>query len=241
MQQDPFDVVKASVSHNLVSAKASLDNWAAQGHPLHVAHNARSSLNAIAADINDLAETILVVQREPARFRLTAADIQARRSFVATAKESLKELQSTLESGMVAAEKQQRAALFNTSGHSPPFSASKPPLASGAGSNDPNQNLIDNQLGQQQVLMRNQDQQLDQVMNTVSTLKQVAITMGDEIEDQIGLMNDMDHDVDNTQDKLRGAMRRMDHLMKASNDTKATWLIIVLTITLILLIVFVLV
>jgi hypothetical protein len=37
-----------------------------------------------------------------------------------------------------------------------------------------------------QLMMRQQDQQLDSVLNTVSTLKEVALTMGEEIEDQVG-------------------------------------------------------
>ncbi|KAI9168514.1 hypothetical protein H9P43_007887 [Blastocladiella emersonii ATCC 22665] len=189
--QDPFDEVKSSVTEGLAQVRHQLAAWPASGYSPEAARRARSALGTIAADIQDLAETVAVVERDPARFRLTLAEVQARRMFVSTVKN--------------------------------------------------NQQFIEDETGKQALMMRQQDQQLDAVMNTATTLKEIAITMGDEIEDQIGLMADMENEVDTTQDKLRGTLRKLDVILKASEDTKATWLIVILTIVLVLLIVFVLV
>ena len=47
-----------------------------------------------------------------------------------------------------------------------------------------NQDFIESQRNQQQVIMARQDDQLDQVGATVSTLKRIGETIGDELDDQ---------------------------------------------------------
>ena len=48
----------------------------------------------------------------------------------------------------------------------------------------PSRNFEENELQQQQQVMRQQDQQLDQVMHTVVNLKGIAQTMGGELTTQ---------------------------------------------------------
>lgn len=47
-----------------------------------------------------------------------------------------------------------------------------------------NQRFLERQTMQQQVLMNQQDQQLDHVLGTVTTLKELGRTMGRELENQ---------------------------------------------------------
>ncbi len=88
-------------------------------------------------------------------------------------------------------------------------------------------------------LFAQQDQHLEDVSQTVSTLKQVATVMGNELDDQTRLINDLEMDVDNTQTKLTGGLGRMHQFIKDNADTKQQWTICILIACLILLLVFV--
>ena len=102
----------------------------------------------------------------------------------------------------------------------------------------------------QQQLMAKQDEQLDDVMQTVGTLKEVAVVMGREIEDQSKLLDEMEVQVDSTQNKLQAGIKRVNDFIKANAgesilnshilttlDTKQQWTIVGLIIVLIILLI----
>ena len=64
--------------------------------------------------------------------------------------------------------------------------------------------------------MQQQDQQLDGVLDTVFNLKGIAHTMGRELEDQAGLLEDLEMGVDNTQGRLGFAQKKMNEVLKAA-------------------------
>ena len=86
--------------------------------------------------------------------------------------------------------------------------------------NTTNTRFIENEKQQQTQLLRQQDDQLDQVKSTVITLKNVASVMERELEDQSKLLEEMEIQVDTTQDKLTSGLKRVGDFLKdnASNS-----------------------
>ncbi|RMZ88572.1 hypothetical protein DV736_g4204, partial [Chaetothyriales sp. CBS 134916] len=88
----------------------------------------------------------------------------------------------------------------------------------------------------QQVLME-QDDQLDSLSESIGRQRHLAMQVGDELEGQIALLDDVDRGVDRHQTRLDGARRR---LKGVGDKAKANWgmtTIIVLIVILVLLIV----
>ncbi len=54
---------------------------------------------------------------------------------------------------------------------------------------------------------------------------------------RVRLLNEMEHDVDNTSNRLQDGMKRMGDFIKANSDTKQQWCVVILIIILILLVV----
>ncbi|KAI8998208.1 hypothetical protein BC832DRAFT_121742 [Gaertneriomyces semiglobifer] len=124
-----------------------------------------------------------------------------------------------------------RKALFqNQSARSDPYSRVKDDY------NVSNQRFIEREQEQQQLLMRDQDQQLDGVMHTVGNIREIAVVMGRELDDQTNLLTDLEQNVDTTQGKLQLGLRRVNEFIKANADSKQQWTILILIIVLILLI-----
>lgn len=88
-----------------------------------------------------------------------------------------------------------------------------------------------------QQVMRDQDDQLDRLGESIGRQRYLGMQISDELEGQIGLLDEVDRGVDRHQSRLDGAKRRLN---KVGEKAKANWgmtTIIVLIVILILLIV----
>ncbi len=88
-----------------------------------------------------------------------------------------------------------------------------------------------------QQVMQEQDDQLDTLSESIGRQRHLAMQVGDELEGQVALLDEVDRGVDRHQGRLDGAKRR---LKGVSQKAKANWgmtTIIVLIVVLVLLIV----
>ena len=128
--------------------------------------------------MDELDETIKIVQTNPARFQLDHRQISERKRFVADARRTVTEMRSSVNSN--AGDKAARDALLATK-------KSSKTDAYGRTEGDykvSNQRFVEREKEQQQQFMEQQDHQMEDVAVTVSNLKEVARVMGDELEDQ---------------------------------------------------------
>ena len=71
---------------------------------------------------------------------------------------------------------------------------------------------------QQSLLLESQDRLLDGISTTVSTLKNQAGVMGREILDQVGLLDDVEGQVNRSQGKLERANQRMKEFVRKNKS-----------------------
>lgn len=103
-----------------------------------------------------------------------------------------------------------------------------------------NNRFIENEQMAQQQIMREQDYALEGVHSTVRNLREIAITIGDEVDDQRVLLEDLDDHVDTTQDRLQLAMKRLNAVL-AELRKGGTFTIICLIVVLVILLIVVIV
>lgn len=100
-----------------------------------------------------------------------------------------------------------------------------------------NSRFVENEQMQQQQIMREQDYALEGVYNTVQNLREIAITIGDEADDQKVLLDDLDHRVDNTSDRMQLALKRMNAVLAELRKGGTCTIVCLVTVLLILLVV----
>jgi syntaxin 8 len=86
-------------------------------------------------------------------------------------------------------------------------------------------------------VMREQDDQLDQLGESIGRQHQLSIQIGDELDGHVALLDGMDGDVERHQNRLDGARRRLDHFRRKAGDNWSMMTIIGLIILLVILIV----
>lgn len=70
----------------------------------------------------------------------------------------------------------------------------------------------------QQTMMRDQDAGLDLIAKSIARQKEMAFKIGDEIEDQNEMLDDLNEGMDSTNKRL---LRETDHVVKVTNSAKA--------------------
>lgn len=86
-------------------------------------------------------------------------------------------------------------------------------------------------------VMRNQDDQLDRLGESIGRQHQLSIQIGDELDGHVALLDGMDGDVERHQTRLDGARRRLDRFRRRAGENWSMMTIIGLIIILVILIV----
>lgn len=86
-------------------------------------------------------------------------------------------------------------------------------------------------------ILQDQDSQLDQLGESIGRQHQLSIQIGDELEGQVALLDDVDEHVDRHQGRLSTARRRLDKIRRKAGDNWSMMTIIGLIIVLVILIV----
>ncbi|KAJ3135944.1 Syntaxin-10 [Physocladia obscura] len=154
----------------------------------------------ITEDLTDLAGAVAAVASNPARFNLDASAVAQRLDFVARTRRELDEINTTLARKRAAsAQPQVSNSLAPPNIHAKPKSVASSPksdrdllLGNGGKSRSQseqprclnNDKSMDRENSVQQMIMKEQDQQLESVATTVTNMKEIAIVMNHELEDQ---------------------------------------------------------
>ena len=121
-----------------------------------------------------------------------------------------------------------RAALFPSR-----YTDAEPPTAP-----DPTSEMDNQQIHEyHQQVLQEQDDQLDRLGESIGRQRHLSIQIGDELEGQVALLDQVDSGVDRHQSRLDGAKRRLKGVSKKASQNWGMTTIIVLIVVLVLLIV----
>lgn len=85
-------------------------------------------------------------------------------------------------------------------------------------------------------ILDQQDQQLDALGVSIARQRELSMQIGDELDDQVAMLDDVDEQVDRHQGRLDRARRQVGKISRSANDNKQLVAILILIIILILLI-----
>ena len=123
-----------------------------------------------------------------------------------------------------------RNALFGGAGSDPRGAVGPSPRAFGRRDPDQFKDLGNDQiLAVQKKDMEEQDKVLDLLGQSVSRTKQIAYAIGNETDEQLSLLEDIDAKTDKTSKKLRNAKRKVERV-ELNSSTKALWCVIIFLI-----------
>ena len=86
-------------------------------------------------------------------------------------------------------------------------------------------------------MLAEQDEALDRLGTSIGRQRDLSIQIGDELDEHVAMLDEVDRDVDRHQGRLDGARGRIGKIARKANDNKQITTIVILIIILVLLII----
>jgi len=235
MSIDPYHAVQSEIQSSLQAAeqlRASflrIKSTAREGNEeLEWARNElKGTLSALETDLGALEESVKAVEATGARmFGLDDREVIQRRRYVSYVRSQIETMRAEIEGYPKS----------DSAGPSTPRRSNTQSPFSGSGHEPMDEDHQANWARQeQQMMIQQQDQAINSIAGTLSTIAQQAGLMGTEISEHNEMLDDLDHGVDRTSNKLSDAMHRMRKFVRETEERRSGWCITILIAVLLVL------
>ena len=191
---DPFYLVKEEIQESVNKVKALCDRVdrlpEGNGERVRYATSAKSECESVFWQLDELDRATAMAERDFARFKVDASELTSRKRWTAATKATASAL-CDKANGAIEARKRRGAGYHGGDDDG------------GASQRAANDGYIDAQSDQQQTLLRRQDVDLDDISASISRIGQVGLTIGEELDTQGRMLDDLETDVEGTNSRLR--------------------------------------
>jgi hypothetical protein len=200
-----------------------------------------SSLTSLADDLADLVASVKAVESSPAQYGLTTAEVGRRKRLVQEVGGEVDDMREELAKVSSSSSSRRTQKGGGQGDHLPDPSSFAIADGETADGGDTNDYAAEFEREQQVVMMREQDEHLDGVFQTVGNLRRQADDMGRELEEQVEMLEVVDELADRVGGRLQTGMDKLKYVMRRNEDRLSSCCIGVLIVVLIMLLILLLV
>ncbi|XP_017885183.1 syntaxin-6 isoform X2 [Ceratina calcarata] len=199
----------------------------------------RKALRSIEWDLDDLEDTIRILEKNPTKFKIDNKELTVQRSFIEQTREEVKIMKDkmNLSRGRDRDNTARQPLLDNSPARVPVNHGTTKYSKLENEIDSPNRQFLSDTLQQQNDMMRQQDEQLDMMGESIGTLKTVSRQINNELDEQAVMLDEFGNELEVTDSKLDATMKKMAKVLHMSNDRRQWVAIGVLTAILVLLII----
>ncbi|XP_056894649.1 syntaxin-6 [Takifugu flavidus] len=228
--EDPFFVVKGEVQKAVNAAQSLHQRWselllqaggASKEELDWTTNELRNSLRSIEWDLEDLDETISIVESNPRKFHLDIAEMSKRKHFISNTRQIVKEIKEQMSSPADVSmdKKYKNQEKGEHIGQGPVWQHGTDKYSRlDQHLQNANSHFLEEQQAQQQLIAGQQDEQLELVSGTIGVLKNMSERIGVELDEQAVMLDDFSHEVDKTHSKLDNVMKKLAKVSHMTSD-----------------------
>ncbi|KAJ7569032.1 hypothetical protein O6H91_01G058300 [Diphasiastrum complanatum] len=238
--RDPFYLVKEEIQDSVNKVQAAFGRW----EQLLSSHE-RSNLGkevvtgceSIEWQVDELDRAIAVAAKDPARFSIDTTELDKRRTWTNSTRIKIYSLRMAVQNWMDKAQAQgQSASRGNTRRELLRMPNDGPGPKPNQAIMHENEDYLTSQSDTQALIMKEQDQELDELSETVERLGGVGLTIHEELAGQDKILEDLGKDMDGTSSRLDFIQRRVAYVIKKAGAKGQIFLIIFLVVLLLILV-----
>lgn len=228
--QDPFYIVREEIQGSIGKLQTNFHRWdqvaSNTGEYVHLTKEILTSCESIEWQVDELEKTITVASRDPAYYGLDEVELSRRRNWVGSARNQVGTVRRAVEKGKNSSAMARHQDLTGTS-------------RSNHYSSQDNDDYIDSESDRQLLLMRQQDDELDELSESVQRIGGVGLTIYDELSGQERILSDLSLEMETTSNRLDFVQKKVAAVMKKAGIKGQMMLILFLVVVLIVLFVLV--
>ncbi|WWD22082.1 hypothetical protein CI109_106571 [Kwoniella shandongensis] len=244
MSRDPYIDVKREVEQSLSTLQSLLSSHSrlqssstSSSSPelLEAEDELRNTLSNLEGDLEDLEESVTVVEGMGDKWGIGAGEVRRRREFVEGVKRDVDGLRGMVYNKGKKKGKGKGKEAIRSDGR-----YRDDPGDLERGREDPDE-VRRWEAEEQQMLVQRQDDTLGVISGTLHNLASQAGLIGQEVHVQGEMLDDLSTRVDNTDNRLRKVQRTMTDFIRRNEETKSGWCIAILIVILIILLMLVII
>jgi len=221
--EDPFFVVKDEVLKALTKTQGLYESWKS-GVEAPEYRNAeelewtstelKNSLRSIEWDLEDLEDTVQIVEKNPTKFRIDGAELAVRKGFIESTKAEVSHMKSKINS---AKQNEVNGRLSSPVSHG--TSSNKYSRLSSI-ADSPHREHISGTLEQQQHLLLAQEDKIDMMGSTMGSIRNMSNQIGVELDEQAVMLDEFGTEVEHAESRLDNTVKKMAKILRLSNDRR---------------------
>lgn len=217
LSQDPFYIVRQEIQEQVADLQSKMSRFhgltAANPERRSIANTVTDGCESLKWQVNELDSAVNRAAEQPQRFGLTPEEISSRRKWITSTRRQIEGMVDSIKTATAAA----------------PANPVESKIHSA------NEGFLQGEGAKQQLLLRQQDEHLEDIEAAVSRLGRVGLTIHEELTTQGHMLDELDEDVDTTHSRLRATQKKVMDVIKKSGTTTQLGLIAFLMIVLIVL------
>ncbi|XP_043720357.1 syntaxin-61 [Telopea speciosissima] len=241
--QDPFYIVKEEIQESIDKLLSTFHQWehmpSNTGEQVHLTKELIASCESIEWQVDELNKTITVAARDPAWYGIDEVELEKRRRWTSTALTQVGTVKKSVEAGkeknvsVTAGLSGMRQELMRL-----PDDRAYQTGRSNHMAND-NEDFISSESDRQLLLIKQQDQELDELSASVEKIGGVGLTIHEELLGQEKLIEELSLEMDSTKNRLDFVQKKVALVMKKAGVRGQIMIIAFLVILFIILFVLV--
>ncbi|KAK9123173.1 hypothetical protein Sjap_012775 [Stephania japonica] len=216
--QDPFYIVKEEIQDSIEKLQSTFHQWESvpsnTGEWVHLTKELIAGSESIEWQVDELEKTIAVAARDPSWYGIDEVELEKRRRWTSTARNQLINVKKSVEAG-----KPRNTINASTNGmrqelmrHPNNHSSSNEKLNQFRSQD--NDDFISSESDRQLLLVRQQDEELEELSASVRRIGGVGLTIHEELTGQEKIIHDLGLDMESASNRLDFLQKKVEFVMK---------------------------
>lgn len=241
--QDPFYIVKEEIQDSIDKLLSTFHRWenlsSDSGEHTEISKQLRASCDSIEWQVDELDKAVGVAARDPAYYGIDEAELERRRRWTKTARDQVGTVRKALSAGKgLSYQGSSNANGLHQEMVRIPIDNSHYNARSNQYAQD-NDDFASSESDRQLLLMRQQDEELDELSASVLRIGDVGRTIHDELLGQERIIDELDTEMDSTSNRLDFLQKKVAFVMKKAGAKGQFMMILFLVLLFIILFVLV--
>ncbi|KAI3940120.1 hypothetical protein MKX01_006958, partial [Papaver californicum] len=180
--QDPFYIVKEEIQDSIDKLQSTFHQWenvlSNTGERVHLTKELQTGCESIEWQVDELDKAIAVAARDPSWYGIDEVELEKRRRWTSTARTQVGVMKKAVEAGKARSANGMRQELMRVPND--PYQAGK---SSSYAAQD-NDDFISSESDRQMLLIKQQDDELDELSASVQRIGGVGLTIHEELTGQ---------------------------------------------------------